>query len=103
METRESCRTTSLSRHYRNPVPNSPRRFQFRLRTLMIGVTLLAVQCAFVMWFIRDRERLRQETIRRVREEAMAWMEREHRAQAETDSLRSLLRANNIEPPPSPP
>ena len=32
------------------------RRFQFRLRTLLIAVTLLAAQCAFVMWFIRDRE-----------------------------------------------
>jgi hypothetical protein len=29
--------------------PNNPRRrFQFRLRTLMIGVTLLAVPCAYV-------------------------------------------------------
>ena len=26
------------------------RRFQFRLRTLMIGVTLLAVPCAYVGW-----------------------------------------------------
>ncbi len=34
-------------------------RFQFRLRTLLIGVTLLAVPCAFVGWkvkTVRERE-----------------------------------------------
>jgi hypothetical protein len=30
--------------------PSSRRRFQFRLRTLMIVVTLLAVPCAYVGW-----------------------------------------------------
>jgi hypothetical protein len=29
------------------------RRFQFRLRTLMIGVTLLAIPCAWVGWQVR--------------------------------------------------
>ena len=37
------------------------RRFQFRLRTLLIVVTLLAAQCAFVTWVFRDRQRLIQE------------------------------------------
>ena len=40
------------------------RRFQFRLRTLMIGVTLLAVPCAYVGWqakIVREREASIQE------------------------------------------
>jgi hypothetical protein len=37
------------------PLPR--RRFQFRLRTLMIGVTLCAVAC----WVILDRQRLASE------------------------------------------
>jgi hypothetical protein len=36
-------------------------RFQFRLRTLMIGVTLLAILCGTVMWIVKDRERLIRE------------------------------------------
>jgi hypothetical protein len=35
------------------------RRFQFRLRTLMIGITFLAVVCAYVGWqakIVRDRQ-----------------------------------------------
>jgi CHASE3 domain sensor protein len=48
-------------------VPTAPRsRFQFRLRTLMIGVTLLAVLSAAVTWVIQDRRRLVRE-----RDEAM--------------------------------
>ena len=38
--------------------PSPRRRFQFRLRTLMIGVTLLAVACAYVGWqakIVRER------------------------------------------------
>ena len=37
----------------------SRRRFQFSLRSLMIGVTLLAVACAYVAWqarIVRDRK-----------------------------------------------
>ena len=30
--------------------PSPRRRFQFRLRTLMIVVTLLAVPCAYIGW-----------------------------------------------------
>jgi hypothetical protein len=30
--------------------PSPRRRFQFRLRTLLIGVTLLAIPCAYVGW-----------------------------------------------------
>jgi hypothetical protein len=37
--------------------PSPRRRFQFRLRTLMIGVTLLAVAC----WVAVDRARLIRE------------------------------------------
>jgi hypothetical protein len=33
--------------------PSPRRRFQFRLRTLMIGVTLLAVPCAYVGWQVK--------------------------------------------------
>jgi hypothetical protein len=38
--------------------PSPRRRFQFRLRTLMIGVTLLAIPCGYVGWqlkWIRER------------------------------------------------
>jgi hypothetical protein len=41
--------------------PSPRRRFQFRLRTLMIVVTLLAALSAAVTWVIRDRERLIRE------------------------------------------
>ncbi len=33
--------------------PSPRRRFQFRLRTLMIGVTLLAVPCGYIGWQAR--------------------------------------------------
>jgi hypothetical protein len=39
--------------------PPPRRRFQFRLRTLLIGVTLLAVACGYVGWqasIARDRQ-----------------------------------------------
>jgi hypothetical protein len=42
-----------------DPAPR--RRFQFRLRTLMIGVALLAVPCAYVGWqvrIVRERQAL---------------------------------------------
>jgi hypothetical protein len=48
------------------------RRFQFRLRTLMIGVTLIAVAC----WVFMDRQRL--------------IAERDHAL----DQLRSTIKAN---------
>jgi hypothetical protein len=38
--------------------PTPSRRFQFRLRTLMIGVALLAVACAYLGWqakIVRER------------------------------------------------
>jgi hypothetical protein len=41
---------------------NPKRRwYRFSLRTLLIVVTLLAAQCGFVTWVIRDRERLIRE------------------------------------------
>jgi hypothetical protein len=40
-----------------DPPKRRRRRFQFRLRTLMIGVTLLAVTCAYV---VRQREIVRE-------------------------------------------
>jgi hypothetical protein len=49
-----------------SPAPR--RRFQFRLRTLMIGVTLLAAISAAVVWVVRDRERLTQEQERLIQE-----------------------------------
>ncbi len=48
--------------------PASRRRFQFRLRTLMIGVTLLAVVCGPAVWVIRDRQRLIEERDRLIEE-----------------------------------
>jgi hypothetical protein len=39
-------------------------RFQFRLRTLLIGVTLLAVPCGYVAWqakIVRERIRFREQ------------------------------------------
>jgi hypothetical protein len=39
----------------------APRRFQFRLLTLMIAVTLVAVICGVVEWDVRDRLRMIQE------------------------------------------
>jgi hypothetical protein len=39
------------------------RRFQFRLRTLMIGVTLFALPCAYVGWqvkIVKERSAMRQ-------------------------------------------
>jgi hypothetical protein len=42
--------------------PATPRRrFQFRLRTLMIGVTLLGILCGTATWVVGDRERLIRE------------------------------------------
>ena len=41
------------------PSKRRRRRFQFRLRTLMIGVTLLALPCAYVGWqakIVRERK-----------------------------------------------
>jgi hypothetical protein len=46
------------------PPKRNRRRLQFRLRTLLIGVTLLAVPCAFVGWqakIVRDRNEMREE------------------------------------------
>jgi hypothetical protein len=43
------------------PPKRKRRRFQFRLRTLMIGVTLLAVACSYVGWqakIVRERKAL---------------------------------------------
>jgi hypothetical protein len=49
--------------------PSPRRRFQFRLRTLMIGVTLLAIPCGYLGWqakIIRERREAaaRYQTIR---------------------------------------
>jgi hypothetical protein len=47
-----------------NTNPSPPRRcFQFRLRTLMIGVTLLATVCGYVAWqakIVRERKAIAQ-------------------------------------------
>ena len=49
-----------------DPPKRKRRWFQFSLRTLLIGVTLLAVLSAAVTWVIQDRQRLVRE-----RDEAM--------------------------------
>ncbi len=36
-------------------------RFQFRLGTLFVVVTLIAAQCGAAMWVIRDRQRIIRE------------------------------------------
>ncbi len=41
--------------------PSPRRRFQFRLRTLMIVVAALAVYCGPFVWLLDDRQRLIQE------------------------------------------
>jgi hypothetical protein len=44
-----------------DPPKRKRRRFQFRLRTLMIGVTVLAVACGYVGWqesIVRERKEL---------------------------------------------
>jgi hypothetical protein len=46
--------------------PSPRRRFQFRLRTLMIVVTLLAVACGYIGW---------QAKIVRERRETVRWIE----------------------------
>ena len=51
--------TISYNRGMDSPAPR--RRFQFHLRTLMIGVTLLAVACGYVGWqakILRERRAL---------------------------------------------
>jgi hypothetical protein len=45
--------------------PSPHRRFQFRLRTLMIGVTLLAIPCAYLHWRVRP-EQERDAALRRI-------------------------------------
>ena len=45
-----------------DPPKGKRRRFQFRLRTLMIGVTLLALPCAYVGWQERIVQERRQTT-----------------------------------------
>jgi hypothetical protein len=42
------------------PLPSPRRRFQFRLRTLMIGVTLLAVACGFAALVIENRKLIQE-------------------------------------------
>src|SRR5690348_1919362 len=55
------CRKSDQRRIKTLPMPDQPssrRRFQFRLRTLMIVVTLLAVACAYIGWqakIVRER------------------------------------------------
>jgi hypothetical protein len=48
------------------------RRFQFRLRTLLIVVTVVAVLCSVVAWYAKERERLierREQLIRDLQKE----------------------------------
>ena len=45
--------------------PSPRQRFQFRLRTLMIGVTMLSVPCAYVSWQVKI-VRERKEEIRKI-------------------------------------
>ena len=59
-----------------DPPKRKRRWFQFSLRTLMIGVTLLAALSAAVTWVIRDRQRLireRDEAIERARDRTRRW------------------------------
>ena len=49
------------------PKRNRP-RFQFRLRTLLIGMTVVAVLCAATARFVDERQRLIQERDRAIQE-----------------------------------
>ena len=90
--------------------PSPCRRFQFRLRTLLIVVTLLAALSAAVTWVIRDRQRLireRDEAIERAhnRAKAMAWMERARQAEERESQAKaelSIIKYSRLPWPPGP-
>jgi hypothetical protein len=66
------------------------KRFQFRLRTLLILVTLLAAQCAFVAWVARDRQRLIREHDDALRAAESAATEQESKASAAERAARAV-------------
>jgi hypothetical protein len=75
--------------------PSPRRRFQFRLRTLLIGIMVFAVLC----WIAADRSRLireRDEAIERLHNqaEAMTWMERSRQLEDEVNRYRSMQSEN---------
>jgi hypothetical protein len=72
------------------------RRFQFRLRTLMIVVTLLAILCPAATWVVRDRQRLIREQEQLIHDKDDAKMQAAIAVQNEAVSRRQLqaLRAD---------
>ena len=66
---RIAMNNAAMDEPVRGTPPKRKRRwFQFSLRTLLIGVTLLAVQCAYVGWqakIVRERNTMRAEMKRR--------------------------------------
>ena len=69
------------------PPKRQRRWFQFSLRTLLIGVTLLAVTC----WIVVDRQRLIRE-----RDEAL---QRAVRAEESVEAVEAVLKAKPIDDP----
>jgi hypothetical protein len=65
-------------------------RFQFRLRTLMIGVTLLAVAC----WVVVDRQRLIRERDEALQREA-AGLQREAMLKNGRDAIDRLYQSEH--------
>jgi hypothetical protein len=75
-----------------SPIPSPRRRFQFSLRTLMIGVTLLAVYCGPFVWLFQDRQRLIHE-----RDEAKVQAEQNHSSFQEAVEQVKILRQRLLE------
>src|SRR4051812_5709320 len=70
------------------PIPNR-RRFQFSLRTLLIGVTLLAVGCWYAAQakIVRDRETWKNRSI-----QSSSWLRPRHVVKGNPDEGPSLIR-----------
>jgi hypothetical protein len=73
------------------------RRFQFSLRTLLIGVTLFAIPCGYVGWqakIVRDRKAIRE----RMKSGALFFGPNDYKMDAPAVPwLRSLMGDNGVE------
>ena len=78
------------------PPKRKRRWFQFSLRTLLIGVTLLAILCPAATWVVRDRQRLIREQEQLIQDKDDAKMQAAIAVQNEAVSRRQLqaLRAD---------
>ena len=78
------------------PAKRKRRWFQFSLRSLLIGVTLLAILCPAATWVVRDRQRLIREQEQLIHDKDDAKMQAAIAVQNEAVSRRQLqaLRAD---------